>query len=181
MEVGKPLMKADDREDRATKPADDSSDESVDDSVDKPIVRAANQRACQPRFAVRLFPPLSDYPTPHERKALWIGLIVMAVVLLWMTVMAVQRPMKYSELAENAPWPDMRININTATEAELTVLPQIGPRLAERIVEDREANGPFYSIDDLMRVQMIGPRTVETISPYVMVKSVEVEDAPASE
>jgi GTP 3',8-cyclase len=57
----------------------------------------------------------------------------------------------------------------------------IRARLAERIVEHRETNGPFDSLDDLMRVQMIGPRTVETISPYVMVQPPKVDDALASE
>lgn len=53
-----------------------------------------------------------------------------------------------------------RININTAGEAELQLLPGIGPALAARIIEDREANGPFESVDDLMRIKGIGPRTV---------------------
>src|SRR5690606_9762334 len=53
-----------------------------------------------------------------------------------------------------------RINVNTAGEAELQLLPGIGPALAARIIEDREANGPYESVDDLMRIKGIGPRTV---------------------
>lgn len=53
-----------------------------------------------------------------------------------------------------------RINVNTAGSAELQLLPGIGPALAERIMQDREANGPYASVDDLMRVKGIGPRTV---------------------
>lgn len=109
----------------------------------------------------------------NERNAALLGLIVLAIAFVWMSVLAVQRPVTYSELAETAPWPDARLNINTATEAELTVLPGIGPRLAERIVSDREMNGPFDSLDDLTRVPMIGPRTVESIMPYVMVRPAE--------
>lgn len=48
------------------------------------------------------------------------------------------------------------INVNTATIEELDQLPGIGPVLAGRIVEDREANGPFRSVDDLLRVPGIG-------------------------
>lgn len=59
--------------------------------------------------------------------------------------------------------PDMRIDINRASAAELNVLPGIGPRLAERIVADREARGPFSDLDDLQRVGGIGPRTVDGI------------------
>jgi competence protein ComEA len=55
------------------------------------------------------------------------------------------------------------ININTASAAELELLPQIGPTLAARIVADRTAGGPFASLDDLERVRGIGPRTVEKI------------------
>ncbi len=53
-----------------------------------------------------------------------------------------------------------RINVNTAGAAELELLPGIGPALAERILADRAANGPFTSVDDLMRIKGIGPRTV---------------------
>ncbi len=53
------------------------------------------------------------------------------------------------------------VNINTAGENELTRLNGIGPALAKRICDDRNANGPFKSIDDLQRVKGIGPATVE--------------------
>lgn len=50
------------------------------------------------------------------------------------------------------------ININTATEAELQQLPGIGEALAAAIVDDRASNGPFASIEDLMRVSGIGEK-----------------------
>ncbi len=56
-----------------------------------------------------------------------------------------------------------RINLNAATRAELDMLPGIGPTLADRIIHDREAHGPFASIEDLERVSGIGPRTVERV------------------
>lgn len=59
-----------------------------------------------------------------------------------------------------------RINVNTASAAELQVLPGIGPTLAGYIVADREANGPFATLDDLQRVQRIGPRTVERLESF---------------
>lgn len=48
------------------------------------------------------------------------------------------------------------ININTATAEELDSLPGVGPSTAAAIVEDRERNGPFASLEDLMRVSGIG-------------------------
>lgn len=71
-----------------------------------------------------------------------------------------------------APWPSApvhRIDLNTAPEAELGLLPRIGPTLAKRIVEERETNGPFADLDDLAeRVRGIGPRTVERVGAFVV-------------
>lgn len=53
------------------------------------------------------------------------------------------------------------IDINTATAAQLEELPGVGPAIAQRIVEHRELNGPFQSVDDLQEVSGIGPATLE--------------------
>ena len=54
-----------------------------------------------------------------------------------------------------------KININQASAEEIAILKNIGPKYAERIVQYREANGPFKSPEDLMKVQGIGPKTLE--------------------
>jgi competence protein ComEA len=54
-----------------------------------------------------------------------------------------------------------KININTASVEELTHLEGVGPNYAKRIMQYREAHGPFEHIDDLMKVQGIGPKTFE--------------------
>lgn len=61
------------------------------------------------------------------------------------------------------------ININTATEAELDVLPGVGPSTAEAIVADREENGPFSTIEDLMRVSGIGEKKFEKLAGQICV------------
>ncbi len=61
---------------------------------------------------------------------------------------------------------EMRIDLNEATVAELTLLPGVGPRLAQRIREDRAAHGPFGTVDDLARVSGVGRGIVERIRPY---------------
>ena len=53
------------------------------------------------------------------------------------------------------------IDINNATQDQLAMLTGIGPAKAAAIVEYREANGPFSSVDDLAKVSGIGPATVE--------------------
>lgn len=56
------------------------------------------------------------------------------------------------------------VNVNGADAAALEALPGIGPVLAERIVADRAANGPFVSIQDLDRVSGIGPSLVARLA-----------------
>lgn len=59
------------------------------------------------------------------------------------------------------------LNVNTANAERLQTLPGIGPALAERIVADREAHGPFRTPEDLLRVPGIGPKRWERIRPLV--------------
>lgn len=61
------------------------------------------------------------------------------------------------------------VNVNTATAAELELLPRIGPAVAARIVEQREKNGAFKSLDDLMLVRGIGESIYEQLKPYVAI------------
>jgi beta-lactamase superfamily II metal-dependent hydrolase len=59
-----------------------------------------------------------------------------------------------------------RINVNTATQAELEALPGVGPVLARRIIEAR----PYRSVDDLGRVKGIARKRLEEIRPLVTVE-----------
>lgn len=59
------------------------------------------------------------------------------------------------------------ININTATQAELELLPGIGPVLASAIIARREDVGPFRRIEELQDVSGIGPKTFEKLAPLV--------------
>lgn len=54
-----------------------------------------------------------------------------------------------------------KVNINQASVEEIVLLKNIGPKYAERIVQYREANGPFKSPEDLMKVKGIGAKTFE--------------------
>lgn len=62
------------------------------------------------------------------------------------------------------------LNINTATAAQLETLDGIGPVLAQRIMDYRNANGPFASVDDLLEVNGIGPGILETIRPQITIE-----------
>jgi len=56
------------------------------------------------------------------------------------------------------------VDVNHATADELIALPGIGPALAGRIIAYRKEHGPFGSLDDLERVQGIGPQTVKGLA-----------------
>ena len=62
------------------------------------------------------------------------------------------------------------VDLNRADAAELAQLPVIGPALAQRIVEHRDARGPFRSIEELGRVKGIGQKTLEAIRPHVLIR-----------
>ena len=63
-----------------------------------------------------------------------------------------------------------KVNINTASSVVLDTLPGIGPVLAERIVDYREANGPFKAIEELAAVEGIGSKTLLEILNLITVE-----------
>jgi competence ComEA-like helix-hairpin-helix protein len=63
---------------------------------------------------------------------------------------------------------DEHIDVDLAPAGELARLPRVGPRLAKTIVADRQAHGPFGSLDGLDRVAGIGPGLLKTIGPHVV-------------
>ena len=63
-----------------------------------------------------------------------------------------------------------KININTASVKELQKLDGIGRGVAQRIVEYREANGPFKRGEDLRKVEGVGPATFERNRERIVVK-----------
>lgn len=61
------------------------------------------------------------------------------------------------------------ININTATQTELETIPGVGPVTAQAIIAWREGNGSFSSVDQLIDVNGIGPKTLEQLRDHVRV------------
>ena len=98
--------------------------------------------------------------TRHEEESMrrivtrsFTGLLVVLLLL------AAQRAM-----AEDTP-----ININTASAAELATLKGIGPAKAQAIVDHREKNGQFKTVDDLKLVRGIGDKMLEQLRSHVTV------------
>jgi competence protein ComEA len=62
---------------------------------------------------------------------------------------------------------DYKVDVNAASELELTLLPGIGPGLARRIAETRTRVGRFNGPEDLRKIRGIGPKTLEAMLPAV--------------
>lgn len=65
------------------------------------------------------------------------------------------------------------LDLNAATEEQLSRLPRVGPVIARRIVEHRRAVGGFRSVDELLNVRGIGERTLERLRPLLTVSRVD--------
>jgi competence protein ComEA len=63
------------------------------------------------------------------------------------------------------------LDVNLASAAELERLPGVGPALAARIVDVRQRDGPFGSVDDLRRVRGVGGATLERLRPRLAVNT----------
>ena len=61
-----------------------------------------------------------------------------------------------------------QVDINAATWPELAQVPEIGEVLARRIVDARQTDGRFVDHADLLRVNGIGPRTLERMTPFLL-------------
>lgn len=62
------------------------------------------------------------------------------------------------------------ININKANSAQLQTLSGIGPTKAAEIVKYRKAHGGFKTVDELVNVKGIGPKTVQKLKPFLTIR-----------
>jgi competence protein ComEA len=95
--------------------------------------------------------------TMRINKGLALGL---AAALLIMSLSGAQ--------AQTNP-PKGKVNINTATQADLESLPRIGPKVAQRIIDYRSQNGNFKKVEDLMKVKGIGEKIFAQIKDMITV------------
>lgn len=65
---------------------------------------------------------------------------------------------------------DGKVNINTATEAQIALLPGIGPKLAAEIVNHRAGNGGFKTVEEIKTINGIGDKKFEKIKDFITVE-----------
>ena len=164
----------------------------------KPAAKPATPPASTPTPApssaasdTELFPPRAAEAKPASgpaskpaipAAAIYVaGAVVVAVALvliIWMLTAkrsAPTAPIASSTGAQTAPTASTpsragMINLNTATAAQLRTLPDIGPAMADKIVDYRTKQGPFRSVDQLDSVSGIGPKTLAKLRPLVYVE-----------
>jgi len=67
------------------------------------------------------------------------------------------------------------VNVNTASAADFEALPGIGPKMAARIIEYRQKNGPFKKVEELMNVKGIGEKSFLKLKTLVTVAPAKTE------
>jgi competence ComEA-like helix-hairpin-helix protein len=80
------------------------------------------------------------------------------------------QPARRTAPPKSAP-PSPPLDINHASEDELRALPGIGSVLASRIVEARERDGPFGSLEDLRRVRGLGRAKIEKLTAAIALRT----------
>jgi competence protein ComEA len=76
-------------------------------------------------------------------------------------------PARAAKAAPAVATQEAPVDVNTASEQQLMAVPGIGASLAKRIVQFRDQNGRFDKVDDLLKVQGVGEKSIEKLRPYL--------------
>lgn|SRR5688572_30030262 len=95
-----------------------------------------------------------------------LSLIALAALLAAEAQAQTTRPKTVDSAAAK---PTVQVNLNTATVADLQELPGVGAKVAARIVEYRQKQGPFKRIEELMNIQGIGEKSFLKLRPQLTV------------
>ncbi len=92
-------------------------------------------------------------------KSSWVVVLVIVIVSLLQ-----------SRLCISVEQVEGKVNINTATEAQIALLPGLGPKLAAEVVNYRTNNGGFKTIEDIKKVSGVGDKKFEKIKDFVVLE-----------
>ncbi|MBW6458241.1 MAG: helix-hairpin-helix domain-containing protein [FCB group bacterium] len=120
--------------------------------------------------------------TKKEKNIILVIVLILLAGALWFLVRAVikkQRPLRSSDVRTETSFvredeqrtesklPAEPVNINTAGLMEIEALPNIGMGKAKDIIDHRDKNGPFRSLEELTKVKGIGEKTLEKLKPFI--------------
>lgn len=127
-----------------------------------------------PKTLNKLLPSLLIFgTTPVERDSLGLPYIPENLLKGSNLSLAESAPKKSASTAsQTIPKGELTniVNLNTAGISELCTLPGIGDVKARAVIAHREANGPFASVDDFVKVKGIGPKTLEKLRSRLSVR-----------
>jgi len=119
----------------------------------------------QPNPSAKPIAPLTQRPVQMLVVACVVGLFASQLNLDRSTKKDVP-PAHQNSVSPSAVDMALVLDINQALPREFTLLPSVGPILAERIVAERIATGPFTSVDDLDRVHGMGEKKIAQLRQY---------------
>jgi len=105
---------------------------------------------------------------PWSRAAQRVLIVLAAGLLALGAVLGGNAARRPAAVADD-PGIELRLDLNSATQADLETLPGVGASRAARIDAQRSAHGPFRSIDDLRQVPGFGEKLVTALRPFVTV------------
>jgi competence protein ComEA len=95
------------------------------------------------------------------------------IMMAAIAAIALSAPVTSAQSKAPAPQPTATatapVNLNTATAEQLTTIPGVGPKMAERIIDYRQKNGGFKKVEDLMNVSGVGEKSFLKMKPLITV------------
>jgi len=109
-----------------------------------------------------------------QQHVLIVSYVLFGIWLGWWGYCDIHTDIEASLLTQPDPpeltfYIDPPVDVNSAGSEELQLLPRIGPVLAERIIAYREEHGVFKTVESLMEVKRIGPKTVQKLQLYLTI------------
>jgi competence protein ComEA len=104
-------------------------------------------------------------------------LLALVALAAFLTSQAHAQTTRAKTVDQAAAKPAVQVNLNTATVADLQDLPGVGAKVAARIVDYRQKQGPFKRIEELMNIQGIGEKSFLKLRPQITVGG-KTEAAP---
>jgi competence protein ComEA len=120
-----------------------------------------------------------ERPSTSQRPRMIVALIVLSLTML----LGYRAYEPYWRLRPTVSLPPRKrlLNLNTVDRGELIAIPGIGETLADAILSYRDEHTRFERLEDLNAVRGIGPKTIETLRPWVKVEALPTIRAQIAE